>query len=95
MDKRKGRLLVWISGGGKGFIGQRLVQLLREKGFQSIWIVSRKTDGKGNTLTWVYRMEFLRVDNRKVIFNDSTCFRTRFEMEISVQRSNQSKPSLI
>ncbi|CAF1070619.1 unnamed protein product [Adineta ricciae] len=41
-----------IIGGGKGFIGQRLVQLLREKGFQSIWIVSRKSDGKGNTLTW-------------------------------------------
>ncbi|CAF3839400.1 unnamed protein product [Rotaria sordida] len=41
-----------IIGGGKGFIGQRLVQLLREKGFQNIWIVSRKSDGQGNTLTW-------------------------------------------
>jgi NAD dependent epimerase/dehydratase family enzyme len=41
-------------GGGKGFVGQRLVQLLREKGFQNIWIVSRKADGKTNTLTWVH-----------------------------------------
>jgi NAD dependent epimerase/dehydratase family enzyme len=40
-------------GGGKGFVGRRLVQLLRERGFQNIWIVSRKSDGKGNTLTWV------------------------------------------
>ncbi|CAF4201744.1 unnamed protein product [Rotaria socialis] len=38
--------------GGRGFIGQRFVQLLREKGFQNVWIVSRKSDGKGNTLTW-------------------------------------------
>jgi hypothetical protein len=30
------------------------VQLLREKGFQNIWIVSRKSDGKANTLTWVH-----------------------------------------
>ncbi|CAF3647629.1 unnamed protein product, partial [Rotaria sp. Silwood2] len=42
--------------GGKGFIGQRLVQLLREKGFQNIWIVSRKSDGNQNTLTWVFIM---------------------------------------
>jgi len=41
-----------IIGGGKGFIGQRLVQLLREKGYQNIWIVSRKSDGRSNTLTW-------------------------------------------
>jgi NAD dependent epimerase/dehydratase family enzyme len=48
------RFLVFYLGGGKGFVGQRLVQLLREKGFQNIWIVSRKSDGKENTLTWVY-----------------------------------------
>ncbi len=46
-------------GGGKGFIGQRLVQLLKEKGFQNVWIVSRKTDGKANTLTWVYLKNWL------------------------------------
>jgi NAD dependent epimerase/dehydratase family enzyme len=44
-------------GGGKGFVGQRLGQLLREKGFQNIWIVSRKSDGKSNTLTWVMKLE--------------------------------------
>lgn len=40
-------------GGGRGFVGQRLVQLLREKGFQKVWVISRKSDGKENTLTWV------------------------------------------
>jgi hypothetical protein len=35
-----------------------LVQLLRQKGFQNIWIVSRKSDGKENTLTWVNDDEF-------------------------------------
>ena len=40
-------------GGGTGFVGQRLVRLLRDKGFQNIWIVSRKADGKTNTLAWV------------------------------------------
>lgn len=42
-------------GGGKGFIGKRLVQLLKEKGFQNICIVSRKSDGSANTVTWVNR----------------------------------------
>ncbi|CAF1378896.1 unnamed protein product [Adineta steineri] len=41
-----------IIGGGKGFVGQRLVKLLREKGFQNVWTVSRKSDGKGDTITW-------------------------------------------
>ncbi len=50
---------IWFYlGGGTGFIGKRLVQLLRQKGFQNIWIVSRKSDGKENTLTWVNDDEF-------------------------------------
>ena len=52
----------FILGGGKGFVGQRLVQLLREKGFQNVWIVSRKSDGKTNTLTWVYILRIARFD---------------------------------
>lgn len=54
-----------FSGGGKGFVGKRLGQLLREKGFQNVWIVSRKSDGKSNTLTWVFSFNcFEDISNR-------------------------------
>ena len=55
-------------GGGKGFIGQRLVQLLRERGFQHVWVVSRKSDGKSNTLTWVDLLRSVCVPGVRLVF---------------------------
>ena len=71
-------------GGGKGFVGQRLVQLLRERGFQHVWVISRKSDGKSNTLTWVDLL--LRIQNWILLD------RMTFVAEESRRRWNRSKP---